>query len=168
MGWLEQLGLSPAMLAVLGGVGAVVIVVGLVIGVVLLLIPLCLVFKKMKNQWYEALIGWHNGYVLITNAGKPGRWIFVVLLWAWLVSIAASLRLARLTTTLEWDLPRAYMSWENILLLVGFILVLYVYFSVCIWLAKKFGRTAWFGVGLAILPWIFLPILGYGNAVYKK
>ena len=163
MGWLEQLGLSPAMLAVLGGVGAVAIVFGLVIGVVLLLIPLCLVFKKMKNQWYEALIGWHNGYVLITNAGKPGRWFFVSVLWYLLMSIAGGLKFINEVS------PNGYNgSLLMILLVLGALLMAYIYFAVCIWLAKKFGRTAWFGVWLAILPWIFLPILGYGKSVYKK
>ena len=163
MGWLEQLGLSPAMLAVLGGVGAVAIVFGLVIGVVLLLIPLCLVFKKMKNQWYEALISGHNAYVLITNAGKPGRWFFVPVLWFVLMNIAGGLKLNDEVS------PNAYNGpLEMVLLVLGLLLIAYVYFSVCIGLAKKFGRSVGFDIGLAILPWIFLPILGYGKSVYKK
>lgn len=40
----------------------------------------CLFFKKMGNQRYEALISGHNLFVLITNAGKPGRWVFAPIL----------------------------------------------------------------------------------------
>jgi hypothetical protein len=36
----------------------------------------------------------------------------------------------------------------------------------CIDLAKAFGKGAGFAVGLILLSFIFVPILGYGNAQY--
>ena len=33
-------------------------------------------------------------------------------------------------------------------------------------LAHAFNRGAWFGVGLALLPSLFFPVLGFGGAVY--
>jgi hypothetical protein len=33
-------------------------------------------------------------------------------------------------------------------------------------LARFFGRGVWFGLGLALLSPIFIPILGFGNAQY--
>jgi hypothetical protein len=33
--------------------------------------------------------------------------------------------------------------------------------------ATNFGKDAGFTVGLIFLPWIFFPILGYGQAVYQ-
>ena len=33
-------------------------------------------------------------------------------------------------------------------------------------LAKTFGKDAWFTVGLVLLPFIFYPILGFGDAKY--
>ena len=35
-------------------------------------------------------------------------------------------------------------------------------------LAKKFGKDAGFGLGLAFLGFIFWPILGFGDAVYEQ
>jgi hypothetical protein len=35
-------------------------------------------------------------------------------------------------------------------------------------LSKSFGKNAWFTVGLIFLPFIFYPILGFGNAEYKS
>jgi hypothetical protein len=37
----------------------------------------------------------------------------------------------------------------------------------CIDLAKSFGKGAGFGIGLALLGVIFLPILGFGSAQYQ-
>lgn len=45
-----------------------------------------------------------------------------------------------------------------------------VYLGIQIWwdieLAKSYGRSSGFGVGLALLPCIFWPILGFGKAQY--
>jgi hypothetical protein len=37
----------------------------------------------------------------------------------------------------------------------------------CIEVAKNFGKGAGFGVGLALLPFIFFPMLGFGSAQYQ-
>src|SRR5947209_15429836 len=34
-------------------------------------------------------------------------------------------------------------------------------------LARSFGKGFWFAAGLWILPFIFVPILGFGGAVYE-
>jgi len=34
-------------------------------------------------------------------------------------------------------------------------------------LAKKFGKGAGFGIGIALLSFIFLPVLGFGDAQYQ-
>jgi hypothetical protein len=33
-------------------------------------------------------------------------------------------------------------------------------------LAERFGKSGGFGIGLALLPFIFFPILGFGSATY--
>ena len=56
--------------------------------------------------------------------------------------------------------------WWIILLLipvVGFI----VWLIVMIDLAKSFGKGSGFGVGLWLLGFIFVPILGFGSATYQ-
>lgn len=37
---------------------------------------------------------------------------------------------------------------------------------ICIKLAKFFGKGLLFGIGIWILPFIFLPVLGFGNAEF--
>ena len=34
-------------------------------------------------------------------------------------------------------------------------------------IAKSFGKGTGFGIGLALLPFIFYPILGFGDAQYQ-
>jgi hypothetical protein len=39
-------------------------------------------------------------------------------------------------------------------------------FIVAIDVAKSFGKDAAYGIGLALLPFIFYPLLGFGDARY--
>ena len=51
----------------------------------------------------------------------------------------------------------------------GFVLILIV-FDVCIGrcLAKKFGKTGAFGIGLGLIPIVFAPILAFGKAEFQE
>jgi hypothetical protein len=131
-------GMDPMMgmlLASFAGAGIVLIAL-----IAIMVVSRCFVFKKMGNQWYEALVSGHNLYVLITNAGKPGRWVFAPVLM--------------IIPVVGW--------------IVGGILSLLVWISVSLSLAKKFGKGTGFGIGLLLLPFIFYPILAWGKAKYKK
>lgn len=50
---------------------------------------------------------------------------------------------------------------------IGGLILLVLSFIANIELAKKFGKSAGFGVGMTLLGFIFYPILGYGSAVYE-
>jgi hypothetical protein len=54
--------------------------------------------------------------------------------------------------------------------MVWFLLIPIVNLVVLIWIhieiAKRFGYGVMFGLGLLILPFVFFPILGLGNAKY--
>jgi len=39
---------------------------------------------------------------------------------------------------------------------------------ICIEVAKKFGKDVVYGVLLALFPFIFFPILGFGDAQYNS
>lgn len=57
-------------------------------------------------------------------------------------------------------------GWWLLLLLipiVNFIILIIVYID----LAKSFGKGVGFGLGLVFLGFIFLPILGFGDATYQ-
>ena len=56
-------------------------------------------------------------------------------------------------------------DWWVVLLFIPFVdIVLGIYLSIRI--SECFGKGILFGVGLALLPFIFYPILGFGDAEY--
>jgi hypothetical protein len=56
--------------------------------------------------------------------------------------------------------------WWILLMLIPFVNFI-VAIILCIDMAKSFGKGAGFGIGIAFLGIIFLPILGFGSAQYQ-
>ncbi len=87
---------------------------------------------------------------IFTKAGKPG--------WACLIPIYSSIVLLQIIGKPWW--------W---LLLICFVPIANLIFS--IWminmLSKSFGKSTGFTVGLLLLSFIFIPILGLGSAQYQ-
>lgn len=86
---------------------------------------------------------------VFTKAGKPG--------WAAIVPIY------NLVVLLE---IAGKPLWWFILFLIPLVNIV-VAFMTYISLAERFGKGAGFGVGLALLGFIFFPILGFGSAQYQ-
>lgn len=86
---------------------------------------------------------------VFTKAGEPG--------WAAIVPIYNLVVLLKIAGRPLW--------WFLLLLvpIVNFIIAILVALDV----ARKFGQSAGFGLGLAFLPMIFYPILGFGGARYR-
>ena len=86
---------------------------------------------------------------VFTKAGEPG--------WAAIVPIYNLIVLVKIAGKEPW--------WAILLLLpcINFI----AFFPVSISLAERFGKAAGFGIGLALLPFIFYPVLGFGDAQYQ-
>ena len=57
--------------------------------------------------------------------------------------------------------------WWIILLLIPLVNIV-ISLIVCLDLAKRFGKGNGFGVGLWLLGFIFVPILGFGDATYQR
>ncbi|MCX6996469.1 MAG: DUF5684 domain-containing protein [Kiritimatiellaeota bacterium] len=86
---------------------------------------------------------------VFTKAGKPG--------WAAIVPIYNIIVLLEIAGKPLWWIILFFIPIAN---LVAMILV-------GIAVAEKFGKTGGFGVGLALLSFIFYPILGFGDAKYQ-
>jgi hypothetical protein len=85
---------------------------------------------------------------LFVKAGKPG--------WAAIIPIYNTVVLLEIV---------GRPIWWIILLLIPCVSIV-VSIIVCIDLAKSFGKGTGFGVGLALLGFIFFPILGFGDSRY--
>jgi hypothetical protein len=86
---------------------------------------------------------------IFTKAAQPG--------WASIIPIYNILKLLEIVGRPLW--------WIFIFLIpvIGII----AHFIVSIDLAKSFGKGTGFGVGMVLLPFIFLPILAFGDAEYQ-
>lgn len=86
---------------------------------------------------------------VFTKAGKPG--------WASIIPIYNLIVLLEIAGKPLW--------WIILLLIpiVNIVIAILVYIS----LAEKFGKGAGFGIGLIFLPFIFFPILAFGDAQYR-
>lgn len=56
-------------------------------------------------------------------------------------------------------------AWWLVLLLIPLVNIIFALIT-CIAFAKKFGKDALFGIGLALLGIVFFPILAWGDAEY--
>jgi hypothetical protein len=86
---------------------------------------------------------------VFTKAGQPG--------WACIIPIY---------NLYIWCKIVGRPWWWIILMLIPFVNII-VGIILCIDMAKSFGKGAGFGIGLALLGVIFLPILGFGSAQYQ-
>ncbi len=83
------------------------------------------------------------------KAGKPG--------WGSIVPIYNAVLLLEIAGKPIWWFILFFIP------IVGLIIAILVSIEV----AKNFGKGAGFGLGLAFLPFIFYPILGFGSAKYQ-
>ena len=87
---------------------------------------------------------------VFTKAGEPG--------WACLVPIYNVLVLLRIIGKPAWWIILMIVPVAN--LVIGII--------ECIELAKAFGKGGGFAAGLILLPFIFVPMLAWGDAEYQR
>ncbi len=89
-----------------------------------------------------------SGWKIFTKAGEPG--------WAVLVPIYNLIVLMKISGKPGWWFILLFIP------IVGFVISIIA----CIGLAERFGKTAGYGIGIALLGFIFLPILAFGDAQY--
>lgn len=86
---------------------------------------------------------------VFTKAGQPG--------WAAIIPIVNTYFLCKVAGRPGWWVILMFVP------IVNFI----IWIILCIDVAKNFGKGTGFGIGLLLLPIIFFPILGFGNAQYQ-
>ncbi len=86
---------------------------------------------------------------VFVKAGKPG--------WASLIPIYNVIVLLEIAGKPIWWIIMFFIPFVNFI----------AAFLVMIPLAEKFGKGAGFGIGLALLPFVFFPMLAFGDAEYR-
>lgn len=96
-----------------------------------------------------AIVG---GWKMFKKAGRPG--------WTVLVPFYKEVVLLEMVNLPRW--------WVLILICVP-VVNLFVYYKVCRRLGIAFGKpSVGFAIGLFLLPFIFVPILGFGKSTYSN
>lgn len=104
----------------------------------------------MGLVWLVVVVGVIAGlWKVFVKAGKPG--------WAAVVPIYNFIVILEIVGKPIWWIVLLFIPIANIVVAI----------LVSIALAEKFGKSAAFGVGIALLGFIFIPILGFGDARYQ-
>ena len=111
---------------------------------VVYLIGLMKVFKKAGKPGWAAFVPGYDNVLLCEIVGIDPRWVLIVI-WGSVVSIIPILGG-----------------------LVYAAAAIYYAILVNVSLARAFGKSDGFAVGLILLPVVFYPILGFGAAKYGK
>jgi len=85
---------------------------------------------------------------IFTKAGKPG--------WAAIIPIYNLIVLLEIA---------GKPLWWFILMLIPFVNIV-VFIMVLVSIARNFGKGVGFAIGMLLLPFIFYPMLGFGDARY--
>ncbi len=104
----------------------------------------------MTLVWLVVMVAMIAGmWKTFAKAGEPG--------WAAIIPIYNILILVKIARKEVWWVVFFFLPLLN---LVGLIVI-------CMEVAKHFGKGAGFGIGMAFLPPIFWPLLGFSNAQYQ-
>lgn len=109
-----------------------------IIGLILVLVWLAVVIGIIASIWK-----------VFVKAGQPG--------WACLIPIYNIIVLLQIVGRPIWWIVLMLIPIVNIVVSI----------IVSIDMAKSFGKDTGFGIGLALLGFIFYPILGFGDAKYQ-
>lgn len=100
--------------------------------------------------WAVVLVAVIAGmWKVFVKAGKPG--------WAAIIPIYNIIVMLEIVGKPIWWIVLMFIPLVNIVVAI----------IVSIALAEKFGKSAAFGIGIALLGFIFIPILGFGDSRFQ-
>ena len=116
-------------------------IISLLIDTIILLLKLVVSIIMIAGTWK-----------VFAKAGRPG--------WAILIPIYNFYVMLKIAGRSGWWLLLAFIPLINLSLIV---IIIIMPFNI----ANKFGKGIGYGFGLLFLPFVFYPILGFGNARYR-
>lgn len=111
---------------------------GGIVAVLLLLVQLAIVLFTLVSMWK-----------VFTKAGQPG--------WACIVPIYNIIVMLQIAGKPVWWLILLFIPIVNLVIMI----------MVLIGIATNFGKGAGYAIGLLLLPFIFYPMLAFGDAEYQ-
>lgn len=127
------------------------IVVGVVVAVPVM-IGWTRLFPKAGWPWWAAFVPFYNAYILVLGVAR--------LSWLWLVLMLAPVVLALVLEAADQSALWSHLMFAPVVQIVA---VLFVNVEV----ARRFGKSEAFGLGLSLLGFVFYPLLGFGPDRYQ-
>jgi len=150
------------------------LIVAVLVLLVVSFVALWRLFVRAGHPGYAALIPGYNLYVMLEIAGRSMLWLAVAGALAAVYVFWHGINLSGVVRVFDYDLLgfvqiQGYppLDRDNFIgdicwwTLVGLWVLLAVDF------ARRFGRSLYFGLGLGVLPIVFLPILGFRRGAGK-
>ncbi|MFA5052618.1 MAG: DUF5684 domain-containing protein [Parcubacteria group bacterium] len=131
--------LAKQVLTIIAPIMVMSVIISIAVAI-LMIIARWKVYAKAGKHGWAAIVPFYNTIVFVQTAKAP-MW-YLVFLWAPILGFIP---------IIGWLLVIASIVFR---------------FMINIKLAKAFGKDAGFGVGLTLLPVVFMPMLGFGKAQY--
>ena len=124
-------------------------------------------FTKCHRKGWESIVPYYNTYILCKVAGSKIMWA-IILMVAPLVTNIVSNFFNIATNVINNDDIVIFLAIGVMIFSLAVVVITYIAsFNIYLNLAKKFGKSTGFGVGLVLLPIVFIPILAFGKDEYQ-
>ena len=137
----------------------------LIVGIVTMVATWRVFSKAGYSGWY-CLIPVYDVVVFLRVAKRSPLWVFLTLLPLINLVFCQGVDYNSLWDSMSYSSFSSYISFMYYLSLATNCIALIVPLIGGIGIAKAFGKNTAFGIGLFLLPFIFYPILAFGNAEY--
>lgn len=144
------------------GVTAAVCLIGVffLLGIILLVSQWVINTKAGQPGW-AVLIPWYSTFVQLRIIRRPAAWGWILVLTStaqFFLSLYEQFILSGEMKQPEWVFVVSILF--SIILTVYGVRMTHGY-------SRVFGKTTWFTLGLIFMPYVFYPILAFGNASYQ-
>ena len=136
---------------------------------VLFLVCLWYVYVKMGLPGWKGILPFYNIWVLAKTLKKPQSWFWVILGSFLVVTAGSVFVLALVIIAMQQGAPGLIGTTAIVAAIIAtaISLVMLVYSIRLVYaLSRSFGHGVGFTAGLIVLPFIFLPILAFGESEF--
>lgn len=113
-------------------------------------------FKKAGKNGWEAIVPYYNTWTLVEISGCKW-WFFLLIICSSLISFNISLDINE-TSSINY----------NALEFIGSIINVFALYMVNYNIAMKCEKSIGYAIGLTLLPFIFYPMLGFGDGKFNN
>ena len=125
-------------------------------------------FVKCHRKGWESIVPYYNTYIMCKVSGSKMMWGIILMVAPFVMGIISNAFDIFGSIFQSSDFMIGLIAIVGGLVSLVAIVIMYIAsFIIYINLAKRFGKSTGFGVGLVLLPIVFIPILAFGKAEYQ-